>query len=247
MARTPLTAGHRDHAGADLGVVDDNPFRVAFLQAGDDRARALRDPMVVQRRRALLAAEPPYMAPLLAHVAALRRLRPDWEVPDADPAGGGVDARALFLLEKPARGTTASRSGFVSIQNDTATGAAMHGFLQRRGIPTHWCLLANVVPWWDGSIIVSAEQRRLAGSALRELLALMGHLRAIVLVGATAQRAWARTGSVAPPGTRLFRSDHPSPQVRAAFRSRWEAIPACWPDRAMLQDGAATVPEAQRA
>ena len=212
------------------------PHRAAFLLPADLQARALRDPAAVERRRALLAARPPHMAGLTEHLDELRRLRSGWEVPDADPAGGGTEARALFLLEKPGPGTARGRSGFVSAQNDDPTAAAIHGFLARNRVPTHWCLLANVVPWWDGAIRVTPEQRRLAGSALAGLLGLLPALRAIVLVGGTAQLAWARSGLPAPAGVRLWRSDHPSPQVRAAFRARWEAIPSCWPDRAALAE-----------
>lgn len=176
------------------------------------------------------------MAGLLDHLTRLRRLRPAWEVPDADPAGGGTAARALFLLEKPGPGTAQDRTGFVSVQNDDPTAAAIHGFLAHNRVPTHWCLFANAVPWWDGSIRVTAEQRRLGADALAELLGLLRALRAVVLVGGTAQRAWAHSGVAVPVGATLWRSDHPSPQVRAAFRARWEAIPSCWPDREALSD-----------
>lgn len=176
------------------------------------------------------------MVRLIDHLDRLRRLRPAWEVPDADPAGGGTWARALFLLEKPGPGTARDRTGLVSVQNDDPTAAAIHGFLARNRLPMHWCLFANAVPWWDGLIRVTAEQRRLGALALAELLGLLPELRAVVLVGGTAQRAWARSGVAMPAGARLWRSDHPSPQVRAAFRARWDAIPSCWPDREALSD-----------
>ncbi len=219
----------------DRPADDPGPHRLAFLRPGDLDARALREPAVLARRRAMLAARPPHVAPLLDLHAHLRRLRPEWEVPDPDPAGGGAEARALFLLEKPSAGTALARSGLVSIQNDTQTGEAIHAFLRRRDVPAHWCLLANAVPWWDGSIRVSPEQRRLSGTALAELLGLLPFLRAVVLVGATAARAWDRSGLAPPPGARVWRSAHPSPQVRAAMRARWEAIPEQWPDRAALE------------
>ena len=65
----------------------------------DDAPRSLRDPDVRQRRRALL--DRPHMKPLNEYVAKLRRDRENVEVPDFDPLDGGIDARVLFLFEKP--------------------------------------------------------------------------------------------------------------------------------------------------
>jgi hypothetical protein len=177
------------------------------------------------------------MAPLIDLVSALRRLRPDWAAPDLDPASGGAEARALFLLEKPGPKTAPDRgSGFVSVHNDDATAAAIYAFaLVRNRLPLGRCLFANAIPWWDGSTQVTAEQRGLALEAIAATLALLPDLRAVVLVGATARRVWDRGRFEPPSGARLYRSDHPSPQVRAGYRARWNAIPESWPDREALE------------
>jgi hypothetical protein len=177
------------------------------------------------------------MAALINYVAELRAQRPDWEVPDFDPAGGGVEARVLFLFEKPGPMTAAANgSGFLSIHNDDPTAEATVGFaIDRNRLPLHWCLFANVIPWWDGTRKISSEQRSLSARAIEDLLGLLEKLRAIVLVGSTAQRAWKRSGLQTPTGVKLWRSDHPSPLVRARYRARWEAIPSCWPDRQSLE------------
>ena len=171
------------------------------------------------------------MAGLLDYIDGLRRQQPGWEVPDLDPANGGVVAKILFLLEKPGPSTTRfGGSGFVSINNDNQTARAIHAFAIRRNrLPLGACLFANAVPWWDGTRTIGAEQRRLSAGAIAELLPLLPDLRAIVLVGGTARQAWRRSGLTVPANVRLWQSDHPSPQVRAAFRARWEAIPSCWP------------------
>jgi hypothetical protein len=68
----------------------------------------------------------PHIAPLSAYAAKLR-LRGSVEVPEFDPLDGGVNARILFLFEKPgpmtADGSTFSErsgSGFISRDDPTA-------------------------------------------------------------------------------------------------------------------------------
>ena len=206
---------------------------------GDLLPRAFRQVGAVERRRALLATRPPHMAALIDYNDALRRQQPDWKVPDLDPASGGSEARALFLLEKPGpKADQGTGSGFISVHNNDPTAEATYRFaLVRNRLPLHWCLFANVIPWWDGFIKIGPGQRRLAAEAITHLLTLLPELRAIVLVGATAQRAWARSKLATPEGVRLWRSDHPSPQVRAGYRSRWDLIPDHWPTRADLEAG----------
>src|SRR5690242_12415653 len=94
----------------------------------DDYPRSMRDAGVRQRRRAMLTL--PHVAPLTAYAAELR-LRSSVEVPEFDPLDGGVDARVLFLLEKPgpmtadgSRFSGRSGSGFISRNNDDPTAAA---------------------------------------------------------------------------------------------------------------------------
>lgn len=94
----------------------------------------LADPAAVGARRAALAA--PHMAPLATFAARLKEEtgRP---VPDADPADGGVRARLLLLLETP--GPSWTRTGFVSADNPTPTGANLRRFLAGRGSPAPTC------------------------------------------------------------------------------------------------------------
>jgi len=213
------------------------PHLVAgHLPSSDFLPRAFRHEGPIKRRRQLLGAAPPHMAPLIALTEALRRQRPDWQVPDFDPASGGVEARALFLFEKPGPKTAADTgSGFISVNNNDSTAAATYHFaLETNGLPLGWCLFANVIPWWDGHIRISAEQRKLSSEAIKQLLALLPALRVIVLVGRIADRAWAKAGASVSTEVTPKCSDHPSPLVRARWPERWNAIPASWPTRADL-------------
>src|SRR5260370_6932856 len=94
----------------------------------------------------------PHVAPLTAYAAKLR-LRGSVEVPDFDPLDGGVDARVLFLSEKPGSKTAdgskfsgRSGSGFVSRNNADPTAAATIDFMQKAHIPRHLTISWNVIP-----------------------------------------------------------------------------------------------------
>ena len=92
----------------------------------------------------------PHMAPLTSYVQRLRSRR-DVRVPDFDPMDGGVDARILFLFEKPGPKTDREHggSGFISRNNDDLTAAATHDFMKQAEIPRKETIIWNFVPWWN--------------------------------------------------------------------------------------------------
>ena len=185
--------------------------------------RALRDPAEAARRRAMLDA--PRAAPLAAFAEGLRR--PGAHVPDLDPMDGGIGARLLLLLEKPGPGTDPARggSGFVSFDNDDPTAVAGWRFARGAGIDRAGVAIWNTCPWWNGTIRFTAAERRAGLDALPAFLDLMPALRAAVCVGRQAERA---APMLRGRGLATFASAHPSPQVRAAARARWEEIPLVW-------------------
>lgn len=180
---------------------------------------SLADPAECHRRRALLAA--PHMAPLADFTARLRERWPGL-VPDLDPVDGGTMARVLLLLEKP--GPQAARTGFVSRDNPSPTSAALRAFLAEAGLPRGETAVWNAIPAWNGTIALSAAERRDGPGHLSGLFPLLPQLDTVILVGRQAQRAEA----MLPSGLTVLRSPHPSPQVRAAFPDRWAGIPQLW-------------------
>ena len=134
---------------------------------------------------------------------------------------GGAAARVLFVLEKPGPGIVPG--GFVSRDNDTPTAAAIHAFMHQAGLPREQTVLWNLVPWWNGTTAITAGERAAGTEALQALLPLLPRLDTAVLVGRTASTAQPLLG-----GLRVLASAHPSPQVRAGFRDRWDAIPGVW-------------------
>lgn len=197
------------------------------MQPPCDSPNALRDPALRRQRRTLLSF--PHMAPLAAYVAGLRRS--GVAVPDFDPLDGGTEAQVLFLLEKP--GPQAAPSGgrddpgFISRDSRGGTAEALRRFMLQAGLPRRGTVIWNVIPWWNGSIAVTAAERAAGLRELPHALALLPRLHTAVLVGRTAARARPVLHG-AMPGLRILESAHPSPQVRAGNRALWDAIPGVW-------------------
>ena len=195
----------------------------------DDGPRSLRDRGVRERREALL--DQPHVRALTQYVRALRKQNRG-EVPYFDPLDGGIDARVLFLFEKPGPMTdirlrTAQRngSGFISRNNDDESAAATFRFMAEVGIPRELTVIWNVVPWWDGALRVRAAELRQGAKETRNLINLLPNLQAVVFVGKKANRARRHL-----EGSRLalLSSAHPSPKVRAVYPDLWRSIPSDW-------------------
>jgi hypothetical protein len=189
----------------------------------------MRDPAVRQAR--LAALHQPHIAPLTEFVHSLRE-RGDAEYPYFDPADAGVNASILFLLEKPGpmtvhtgRGLRAG-SGFISRDNDDPTAEASFGFYKAAGVDRPRSLVWNVIPGWNGTIKVTGAEVKTGMENLAHLLKLLPRLATIVMVG---KRASAAEPLIRELGDyALFRSAHPSAQVRASRPDLWASIPVCW-------------------
>ncbi len=194
----------------------------------DEHPRSFRDPNSVARRRKLLVS--PHMGPLVELTEGLRA-EGRGTVPDFDPADAGVNARILFLMEKPGPMTDdlalAGRvgSGFISRDNDDPTAEAIFHFMQQAGIPRQESILWNIVPWWNGSRRIEAAELRDGLDRVGKLTALLPNLRVVVGVGGKAQRA---ARFIEGLGLPFVPSAHPSPINRAARPAVWQAIPDQW-------------------
>lgn len=184
-----------------------------------NRARRLRDPQVLGERRKRIWE--PHVAPLNMLVEQIRAERSDGSVPWFDPAGGGVNARALLLLEAPGPGATAEAgrrqgSGFVSLENDDQTAQNMWELREQAGLSpgdvVHW----NIVPWYVGNRggIRAAKRDDIAEAEpyLRRLLGLLPKLKVVVLMGKKAQIGW-KCARVEADEFIVLSCPHPSPQA----------------------------------
>ncbi|MGJ9412562.1 uracil-DNA glycosylase [Aeromicrobium sp. CF4.19] len=166
---------------------------------------------LVDRRRLL---QEPHVVALEAWAARLRATTNE-SVPSFDPLSGGTMARLLVLREEP-RCLATQGSGFASIDNDDAAAHHTTMAMNRAAIPRTDTLHWNVVPWWirnpQGDQVCGprtvVSQARRARPHLAELLTLLPHVQAVLLLGREASRAWAAAGSADLP---VLTGPHPSP------------------------------------
>lgn len=172
-----------------------------------------------------------YVKPLKRYVQQLRTRYPDIQFPDFDPMDGGINARVLFLFEKPGPMTAeAGRgnregSGFISRDNNDPSADATFHFMKTAGLPRSQTVLWNAIPGWNGTRKVTGQELREGLEELKRLLKILRQLECIALVGLNAQRAmpW-----LAASPYRVIASPHPSPLVRARYPERWRKIPSIW-------------------
>lgn len=172
-------------------------------------AACLDDPHEHARRVTLL--DLPH-ARALARYAARLRLDRAAHVPDIDPLDGGMTARVLLLLETP--GPAIRRTGFVSRDNPTPTARNIRRFTQEAGLARTDTVIWNTVPWTIHDVAARNRAPRSAEirdgiAALPHFLALLPHLRCVVLAGHVARRARAHIA----PGVPVVEIPHPSPTI----------------------------------
>lgn len=143
-----------------------------------------------QRRLGMLTL--PHVKPLTDYVAALRaNLGEQYHIPNFDPRDGGIQARALFLLEAP--GPKAKASKFVSSNNPDPTAKNLWNLIRNAGIARTDTLIWNIVPWYVGENghikPAPREDIKQALPYLKDMLLLLPNLQLIVLVGGKARSA----------------------------------------------------------
>lgn len=179
----------------------------------------------INRRIALL--NQPHMIQLTQFVKQLRLKHPDGVVPDFDPLDGGINAKVLFLLEKPGPKTDRNTggSGFISRDNYDMTANATRVFLDKAGIRREDSVLWNLIPVWNNTIDTSANEINVGFKYLEELLLILKNVKVIVLVGKNAQKAYKL---IDKSKYHVIESLHPGPRVRASQRDKWFEISEEW-------------------
>lgn len=165
------------------------------------------------------------MRPLTAYVEQLRQ-ELNCEVPDYDPLDGGVNARVLFLFEKPGPKTSVAGggSGFISRNNDDPTAENTFNFMVEAGLARTETVIWNVIPGWNGTIAITSEEKSCSLSRMDELLNLLPNIDTVVLVGNEAKKATKHlTGRY-----KIISSMHPSPINKKFNLEKWRQISATW-------------------
>ncbi len=181
-----------------------------------DLPYALGNPEEIERRRAMLTL--PHIVPLVEYAQQIAtRMGSGYEIPHFDPCDGGVNAKVLFLLEAPGR--KAMASGFISRNNPDPSAKTICTLLAVAAIARSVTLLRNIVPWYVGDDLaiwpVTELDIATALPFFTELIALLPHLRAVVLLGRKAQNV--KSQLVRMTNAQLFESHHPSQRVM----NRW--------------------------
>ncbi len=164
----------------------------------EDTFHSLKNEVERLRRQEMLML--PHMKPLTDYLLSVRaKCGEDYQIPDFDPYDGGIQARALFLLEAPG---PKARHGFVSRNNPDPTAENLWHLMQDAGIPRQDTLLWNICPWYVGEnghiLPVRAKDIQEARPYLRGLLGLLPRLQMIVLIGRKAQSATRYLSSITP-------------------------------------------------
>ena len=181
----------------------------------EDQPYALRELSERQRRIAMLSQ--PHIAPLQKYLLHIRAEHPGKEIPNFDPFDGGVQAKALFLLESP--GPKAVVSGFISRNNPDPTARNMCDLWQEAGIVRADTVFWNIVPWYvgDGKNIRAVRRDDICQSSpyVKDILSLLPNLKVIGLLGKQAQSAKSQISQF----TNLPIVDMPHPSARVF--NRW--------------------------
>jgi uracil-DNA glycosylase len=189
-----------------------------------EQPRAHRNRAVVEWKLSRL--DEPHVAPLNRFVRELRgRDRAERRVPWFDPAGGGIHAPVVMLLEAPGPKTVDSM--LVSADNDDPTAAAVHRFQREAGLRRDQVVAWNVVPWYigDGSRIRGAATADLreAAAHLNEFLSLVQQPAVVLLCGRNAQKGWLEAAPYF--GGAVLHTPHPSARglMRPGAREQFQA------------------------
>jgi len=168
-----------------------------------------------------------HMGPLDQFVNRLRDRYSNGYVPQFDDKDGGVDAEVLFVFEKPGPMTDPERggSGLISQDNDDPTARATKTFLSDAGIDRKKIVIWNTISAWNGTIKITAEEKRYALEEFQELLSILKKVRCIVLVGRKAQEIEKK---IDLSNYQILRSYHPSQRVKNRYPVNWKRIPHVW-------------------
>jgi hypothetical protein len=133
----------------------------------------------------------PHIRPINELVDELRKQGAEW-LPYVAPLHGGINATVLTVLRDPGPATQVdSGSGFLCTENDDATAEQQATGFAAAGIAPGDVTPWNAYPWYINAKPTAAQLEAGVEPLLR-LMALMPHLRTVLLQGGEAKAAWRR-------------------------------------------------------
>lgn len=155
---------------------------------GDDVVRRMRD--VRYREQQWRDRYAPHVAPINELVDELGTRDEAGHPPYVAPMYKGVCARALAILRDPGpKAGGENGSGFLSVENDDQSAQRQDEFFRGAGIDPAEVVPWNAYPWYINSK-PTREQLQQGTEPLRRLIALLPHLRVVILEGIDAKAAW---------------------------------------------------------
>jgi hypothetical protein len=140
----------------------------------------------------------PHIAPINAFVDRIRDKDGRGWVPYIAPHHGGTDAQILSILRDPGPAAHSDKgSGFLSVENNDPTAERQARLFEAHGISPRIVLPWNAYPWYINAA-PDSKQSVAGAEVLVELLALLPHLRIVLLQGRDAERSWARVLRIKP-------------------------------------------------
>lgn len=121
------------------------------------------------------------------------------DVPYVDPDLGGLNARALVMLDNPGPKAKAGvGSGLLSLDNDDPTARCLREAYERHHIAWTDIGAWNAVPFPTAKRGSSATERQAGALWLRDFVQLCPSLEFVLPLGAAARDGWKRAGLPAP-------------------------------------------------
>lgn len=194
-----------------------------------DAPRSLKDAQELKNRREKLRDA--HMLSLKAYTDQLRT-KDLGEIPNFDPLDGGIEAGMLFLFEKPGPMTVLDGgSSFISRNNDDPTAENTFRIMSAASIPRNLTCTWNLVPGWNGTIKVTAQERIMGRECLKDLIDRLPKLKVIVLVGGTAKSAKKKLEKmpvIIERHIQIMTSYHPAKRVENRYPKKFVTIKHDW-------------------
>lgn len=159
----------------------------------------------------------------------------DWRLPELDPFISPELARVLFLL--PLSMCEIEPLPFLkvaSLRNASPSAMALFRMaIYQNRLPLHWCFPCSMYLYRvTGDEPEGGSGRRALGEAhIAELVALLPHLRAVVLVGHAVQETWDNANPSFGKGIKVWRCEEPSDVLKEHRPDLWLTIPSRLPAR----------------
>jgi hypothetical protein len=124
---------------------------------------------------------------------------PHGHVPYVDPDLGGIDARALWMLDNPGtKAKAGTGSGLLSLDNNDPTARRLREAYERHHVAWKDLVAWNAVPFPTVGRASTAAERQKGAPRIEEFVGLCPKLEFVLLLGRAARDGWKRANLSTP-------------------------------------------------